>query len=380
MSKEKLYAILGIQKNADDKEIKKAYRDLAKAHHPDKGGDEEKFKTIQRAYDVLSDEKAKEFYDATGEIPGENGTPGTDHMNGHPFGFGGGFGGAGINMADLFGGMFGGGGGNRNNNNKQSGKAPPRVEKLPLSLQQLYNGTGFGIQLNHERFCTTCSGNGSKFVQTCNRCNGSGTCVQHIQIGPNMIVQANGPCGECQGKGKKKGDDCTDCEGKGLLRKTKNIHVSIQPGMTAGDDIVFDGESSESHEWEKAGDLHIIIENAEDPHKWTRQGNNLHKDITISLAESLCGAVIKIMGHPLSPDGILVDIPTGILHLGEIVVVHKGMPFKNQINKFGNMVLKVHITISKDEQHILDTKNDELKALFEYTKQPLGENGWIATK
>uniref|UniRef100_A0A6C0I9X5 J domain-containing protein n=1 Tax=viral metagenome TaxID=1070528 RepID=A0A6C0I9X5_9ZZZZ len=389
MGSDNLYELLGVSKGADSAEISKAYKKMAVKHHPDKGGNEETFKKIQRAYDVLGDDKSREFYNMTGQIPGENGAPqpGEGH-GGMPFGMGGGMpfnmGGGGMpfgmNMADLFG-MFGGrgGGGNGGMPRKHPGKAPPRVEHLPVSLAQLYNGGSFVICLNREKFCGGCNGVGSKVLKTCDRCRGAGKVVQDVMIGPGMAMRTEGPCGDCAGKGEKKGEPCKDCEGQGLKRQIKNLTVNITPGMAVGDNIVFDGESSDTHEYERAADLQIVLDAADDDHGWVRDGNNLRRDIHVSLAESLCGTNVHLLGHPSQVGGINIDVPRGVHHTQEIVVIGRGMPFKGRPG-FGNLILKVHVVTQDAEQRVLDEKGSQLNELFGYVKKsPVGDGAiWTA--
>jgi DnaJ-class molecular chaperone len=376
-----LYEILGVSKGADDAEISKAYKKMAVKHHPDKGGDEETFKKVQQAYDVLGDPKSREFYNMTGQIPGEGGAPqpGENHGHGMPFGMGGGMP-FGMNMADLFG-MFGGrgGGGGGGPPRKHPGKAPPRVEHLPVSLAQLYNGGSFGICLSREKFCGGCNGAGSKVIKTCDRCRGAGKVVQDIMIGPGMAMRSEGPCGECAGRGEKKGDPCKDCEERGLNRQTKNLTVNILPGMSVGDTIVFEGESSDTHEFEHAADLQIVLDAADDPHEWVRDGNNLRRNITISLAESLCGTSVHLLGHPSQNSRMNIDIPCGVYHTQEVVVNGRGMPYKNR-QGFGNLILKVHVVTQDAEQRVLEEKSVSLKEIFSYIEKTpvVGSSDWTA--
>ena len=379
---ENLYETLGVSKSASEAEINKAYKVLARSHHPDKGGDEEKFKKIQRAYDVLSDKKSRDFYDMTGAVPGEDGAP--------PEGFGGGgggmpfgMGGMPFNMADLFG-MFGGGGGRGGGGGprrRRPGKAPPRIERLPLSLSQFYHGGVLNISLNREKFCATCSGNGSKVLKTCDKCGGSGQTVQHMMIGPGMMVQSHGPCGDCGGRGEQKGEACADCKGAGLVRGTKSIEVRIQPGAAAGDVLVFENEASDTLDYEKGADLQIVLESADDNDGWIREGDNLRNTITISLADSLCGCVVALRGHPSVPaeQEIHVDVPRGIQNGEEVFVAGRGMPRQSRAGGHGHIYLKVRVAVSEAEQRVLVESNESVAALFGH-KNIIYSGSWAGTK
>lgn len=377
-----LYETLGVSRDATDTDITRAYKTLARTHHPDKGGDEEMFKKVQRAYDVLGDKKSRDFYDMTGSVPGEDGAPPPDGM---PFGGGGmgmPFGGGGMgmpfNMADLFG-MFGGGGSRPRR--RHPGKAPPRIERLPLSLSQFYQGGVLNISLNREKFCTTCTGHGSKVLKTCDKCGGSGQTIQHMMIGPGMMVQSQGPCGDCGGKGEQKGEPCVDCKGAGLVRGTKSIEVRIKPGAAAGDILVFENEASDTLEFEKGSDLHIVLESADDTYGWVRDGDHLRNTITISLAESLCGCTVTVRGHPAvgtSGQDIHVDVPRGIQNGDEVYLAGRGMPKRHGTSN-GHIYLKVRVAVSEAEQRVLMESNERMAALFGYTH--VAKSGaWAGTK
>lgn len=373
-----LYDILGVNPNATDNEISKAYKVLARTHHPDKGGDEEIFKKVQHAYDVLSDPKMKEYYDMTGVVPGSDGGGGgmqNPFEGGHPFAN------FGVNMADLFG-MFGGGGmrgpGGRGFNRKRPGKAPPRVEHLSISLSQFYHGGIVTIMLNREKLCSSCKGCGSKVLKTCGTCGGSGQSVQNVMIGPGMMMQAHGPCVTCEGKGEQRGEACGDCEAKGLTRQRKNIEVHIRPGSKAGDVISFENEASDNQDYEiPSADLNIILQTADDLFGWTRNGDNLYNTVTISLIESLCGCVVEIGGWPglMACDSdckVAISIPRGIQNGEEVVVNGKGIVG-------GNLVLKVSVAVKESEQHVLMEHRESLAGIFGYH---LGANkeSWTSKK
>jgi DnaJ-class molecular chaperone len=386
MAKDDLYETLGVSRGASEDEISKSYKKLARTHHPDKGGNEDQFKKIQRAYDVLGEKKSREFYDMTGAVPGEDGAP-SDGGGGMPFG--GGPGGMpfsfGMNMADLFG-MFGGGGGGRPQGpqrgpRRRPGKAPPRVERLPLSLAQLYNGGSLTICLNREKFCPTCKGDGSKVLKTCDRCGGSGHTVQQVMMGPGMMMHAQGPCGECHGRGEQRGDPCIDCKGAGLTRQTKNIEIIIQPGAAAGDVLTFDSEASDSPEFERGSDLNIVIETADDPNGWVRNGDNLRNEVHISLTESLCGCYKELSGHP--GFGLIhVEVPRGIQNGQEIIVPGRGMPKRSGgPSAIGHLYLKVHVDVRDAEQRVLSERADTFASLFDYKREiPTGKHVFVATK
>jgi DnaJ-class molecular chaperone len=357
-----LYGTLGVERGASAADIKKAYMRLAKTEHPDKGGDEEKFKTVVKAYEVLSDDEKRQFYDQTGQIPGEGGVPeeAASAGGGMPFPFGG-MGGFSMNMADLFG-MFGGGGpGGGPRRQQQGGKEPPKTIKIPVSLAQFYNGHTFGVGFDRQRFCKGCKGMGADKTEDCGVCNGSGVRTRILQMGPGMMMQSQGPCDVCSGKGRKLTGTCGQCKGVAKFREEKKLEVHIKPGMSAGETIVFPGVCSDTHEYSEAGDAHIVLEDAEDPHGWSRQGDNLEKVLQLTLTDALLGTTVHLEGHPRSPAGMYVDIPAGLTN-GEIYTVDgEGMPVKNSTRR-GVMRLKIHITVGEGERAAIQSAVSENSA------------------
>ena len=167
MNAEDLYNILGVSRNADESEIKKQYRKLCLTHHPDKGGDEEKFKKIQKAYEVLGDDKRRKMYDQMG-IVDEN------ESGGMPFG-----GGGGVDLGSIFANMFGGGFNPFDQAPNMPGrmkrhKPQPKVHEIPVSLYDFYYGKQIKIQFERQKFCLSCKGEGFSSFKTCNSCNGQG--------------------------------------------------------------------------------------------------------------------------------------------------------------------------------------------------------------
>merc|ERR1719498_594470 len=220
------YETLGVSKTATPQEIKKAYRKAAMRHHPDKGGDPEKFKQISKAYEVLSDEEKRERYDKFGEKGLEGGGGGHD-------------------ASDIFSAMFGGGG--------RRGPRGPRKGKdvlfrLKVTLADLYNGATKKLRLSKSLLCSACDGKGGSRVQTCVSCKGQGSKMMIRQIGPGMVQQMQVQCDRCDGKGEciAPGDRCRTCEGNKVIKTKKTLEVHIEKGMKQGSKIVFRQESDQA--------------------------------------------------------------------------------------------------------------------------------------
>jgi DnaJ family protein A protein 2 len=254
-----LYDTLGVQRNADADELKKAYRKLVLVNHPDKGGDPEKFKQIQKAYEVLGDDSRRAMYDQTGSD--QDVSEGIPFGGGMPFPFGGGvpFGGGGVpfDIGNLFG-MFGPGGPGPQPK-RRGAKASPKVHEMPISLWDYYHGKTVKIQFERQKFCGPCKGEGAEAYSTCAGCGGSGTRQQIIMMGPMQAV-TRGPCGDCNAEGRRVSVMCKACSGKKFVSQEKILEVVITPGMRPKELIAFERECSDQHEYAEAGVVHIVLQ------------------------------------------------------------------------------------------------------------------------
>jgi len=371
MGKVDLYKELEIARGASVAEIKKAYYALARVHHPDKGGDAERFKKIQQAFDVLSDEDARRVYDMTGQIPGASEVVGAG-AGGMPFGMGMGMGGGvPFDIGSLFG-MFGhhmGGGGGEGGTRRRGGKPPPKVERIRLGLAHFYNGHTFQIKLDRQKMCGSCGGDGAARKEACSMCGGSGNHVQTHNMG-GMIMQTRGPCAGCMGAGHKTVEKCGACSGQGKINEKRTLEGVIQPGMRSGETIVFPEACSESAEWERAGDLQLVIEEEENIYGWRRMGDagqHLQREVEINLSEALLGVRVKLDGHPGWEEGLFIDIPAGSFTGERYMIVGQGMPIKGRINQYGDMYLMIKMVPKLMEKRLLggEVVQRGLKEVFE---------------
>ncbi len=365
-----LYDILGVSKTDNCTTIKKAYLKLARVHHPDKGGDPEKFKEITKASDILTDEKKRRIYDETGMtdeqmmerqaggFPGFPGGPG-----GFPFEF---------NMNDLFGGMFGNPpvGPQRGPIRKQR-KPAPSVQTIPIRLEQFYLGHRFDININRQSFCTQCDHSGAKAKEVCRKCNGQGAVTQVIQMGP-MAMHTTGPCLDCQGKGERVLEVCGGCMGSGFTNDARKLSVHILPGMRAEETFVFPEVCSDHHAFERPGDAHILLQ--EDPNdpafrSFKRTGDrfqHLETSLSISMAESLMGGVMKIDGHPGYDEGLFVRIPAASFQNDMYCLRGFGMPLHGNIGTYGDLYIKVQVVVSKEERSLfVEQARERLVPVFQ---------------
>ncbi len=357
-----LYKVLDVPHGADASEIRKAYLKLSRQYHPDKvqGSEKEaaeaKFKEISHAYEILSDDQKRSFYDQTGQDPSQ-----MEAQGGSPFG------GGGVHfpfdIGGLFG-MFGGGGGpgRPRGQGRRPGKAPPRKTQIALTLKDYYYGRVLQIHLERQRFCQGCKGEGATNRQACSDCHGSGTKRQIIQMGP-MIMENVGPCMTCGGGGRSKGDSCGTCKGSKFVKEQKTLELQVQKGMKTGDVVTFAGESSQVDDYEEAGDVQVELIAADEDHGWERSGDNLVHRICLSFGEALVGKTIRLEGHPGYAQGLYVHIPAGVTNRQDIVIDGCGMP-RSIGSGFGDAVLQLTVLATKEERSILETNKEVLKAMF----------------
>jgi len=346
-----LYESLGLTKNASSEQIRDAYKNLVRKEHPDKGGDAEKFKKIQKAYDILKDENKRSVYDQTGSV-GEDGGNGGNGGNGGMHGMHG--------MPDIFN-MFNL---HPQRNRKRVGKAPPRVTHIPLTLRDYYHGRLFHVQLERNKFCKDCKGEGSTTLKSCAGCNGSGSRRQVIQMGPFMM-ENHGPCDLCGGSGKQKGDSCWTCKGACFTKEEKKLQVRIEEGMMPGQTVIFSGESSDTPDYTEAGDVVIELQAADENGSWLRKGDDLHASVQITYSESLVGSTVRIGGHPGYDGFVVFCVGAGTINGEQIAFKGYGMP-KRGMGVKGDAVLTINVAKPTDDEveSLLKTR-DLLVNLFQ---------------
>ncbi|MCV6589469.1 MAG: molecular chaperone DnaJ [Marinobacterium sp.] len=284
MSQRDYYEVLGVARDASDRDIKKAFRRMAMKYHPDRNPDdaaaEESFKEVNEAYEVLSDAQKKAAYDQYGHA-GVHGQGG--HGQG---GFDGGFGDI---FGDVFGDIFGGGGGGRRRSSVQRG-ADLRYN-LDLSLEEAVRGVETTIKVPTLVACETCDGSGAKpgtQPKTCGTCGGVGQV--RMQQGFFSVQQT---CPTCRGEGKIVSDPCTDCRGQGRKEKTKTLSVKIPPGVDTGDRIRLSGEGEAGVNGGPAGDLYVQV-NVLDHPIFERDGKHLYCEVPISFVDAALGGELEV--------------------------------------------------------------------------------------
>lgn len=293
MSDKDFYATLGISRGASDDEIKKAYRKLAMKYHPDRNPNnkeaEDKFKEIQKAYDVLSNPEKKAAYDQYGHAAFEQGGFGGAGAGGFS-GFGG-FGSAqGFDFGDIFSQMFGGGGA-RQQQNFQGDDIQVRVE---ISLEEAARGVKKQITVPTYVECDVCHGAGAKpgtSATTCHNCGGTGTI--HVR---QAIFQLQQTCPVCHGSGKEIKEPCVKCHGDGRVKSSKTVEVNIPAGIDDGQRVRITGEGEPGVHGAPAGDLYIYVSVRTHDifHRDPDNPTDLHCELPISFATAALGGEVEI--------------------------------------------------------------------------------------
>lgn len=340
------YNLLGVEKNATKDDIKKAFYKLASKYHPDKkGGDEAKFKEINEAYQVLSDEKKRKEYDTYGQTFNGQGP-----QQGGFGGFGGGFDASDFanmqfdfgDLGDIFGDIFGGQGG------FGGGSRPKRGRDISLEIDvpfaEAIFGTERNVLLSKVNTCKTCTGTGAKpgtKMKTCSTCNGQGK-VHDIKKTFMGNFQSVRTCDVCRGTGKVPEEKCPDCKGHGVVNSREEVNIAIPAGISNGEMIRM-SQMGEAVAGGTTGDLYVKI-NVQ-PHKvWKREGNDLVITHEIKLTDALLGVKHAIDGL----DGTIdIDVPQGA-QAGEVLRVRgRGVPHVHEKNKRGDVLVKLHISMPK---------------------------------
>ncbi|MEI3246189.1 MAG: molecular chaperone DnaJ [Lachnospiraceae bacterium] len=364
------YEVLGVDKNADDATLKKAYRKLAKKYHPDMNpGDKEaeaKFKEATEAYSVLSDADKRRQYDQFGHAAFENGGGGA----------GGGFGGfdfggdMGDIFGDIFGDLFGGGGGRRRANNGPMKGANLRAA-VNIMFQEAITGCDKELEINLKDPCKKCNGTGAKpgtSPETCKKCNGSGQVVMTQQSMFGMVRNVT-VCPDCQGTGKIIREKCPDCRGTGFTSSRKKIQVSIPAGIDDGQSIRIRDKGEPGTNGGPRGDLLVEVRVARHP-VFAREDMNIFSSASISFAQAALGGKIRI---PTVDGDVEYEVKPGTQPNTRIRLKGKGVPSLRNKNIRGDH----YVTLTLQVPTNLSNESKEALRKFDET---LGGNGTAPKK
>ena len=352
------YEVLGVNKNATDDELKKAYRKLAKKYHPDANPDnkkeaEAKFKEVNEAYETLSNPQKRKMYDqfGTADPQGFGGAGGPFGGQGGYYSYNGsgfdGFGDFG-DLGDIFSSIFGGGfGGGRNSSAKRNGprKGADLNVRMEITFEQAFLGVEKEIVVTRDEECQKCHGTGAKPGTSpikCPTCNGTGqvTQVQNTILGQ---MQTTRTCGSCHGTGEIINEPCDNCHGKGKVRKQPRIKVKIPAGIDDNQTVVLRGEGEPGTKGGPKGDLYITVK-IKRHNIYTRKGNQVLCEIPITITQATLGAELEI---PMV-DGTKekYKIPEGTQTGSKFTIRNKGFKAINS-NSAGDFIFTVTVQTPK---------------------------------
>jgi molecular chaperone DnaJ len=354
MSKD-YYNILGVEKRASAEEIKAAFRKKAHQHHPDKGGNEEKFKEINEAYQVLGNTDKRQQYDQFGS-GFQNGQAGGG-FGGQ--GFGGFGGGANINMDDLgdlfggFGDMFGFGG-----SSTQRGRERGHDLEMSLAIDFLdaINGTEREISFSHFKSCHYCQGSGhapGAKIDTCSACGGRGH-INRVQRTILGAIQTQSLCSSCQGEGKKASLECSHCHGQGRSKQTEKIKIKIPAGISEGASIRLASYGDVGVKKMPAGDLFLKIHINKHP-QFRREGDDIYSQTDISIVEASLGATIAI---DTAHGPVKLKVPEGTQPQTLFRLKEKGAPRlhgRGLGDHFVRLQVKIPKNLNKQQRQLLES-------------------------
>lgn len=356
MASKNYYEVLGLTKGASKDDIKKAFHKLAHKYHPDKaGGDEAKFKEINEAYGVLSDDKKRAEYDAYGQTFGGGGEAGSGPFwnMGNMWQGGAGAGGVEFDMSsfgDMFSDIFGG-------NRQDARRGRDIAIDITISFADSVFGTNRKVVINKNSPCAMCSGSGAAPTskkKNCVSCNGRGRIKETSRSFLGTFVTEK-QCSACYGAGTVPEEKCKHCHGDGVLRQEEEISIAIPAGMEEGEMIRISGKG-EFLRGGNAGDLYVKV-HVENKTKFKKEGINIVTSIDIKLTDAILGTIYKMD----TLDGpIELKIPSGISH-GELLRV-KGRGFVSQ-GRRGDLIVRVKIAmpnkISRETRALLEKLREE---------------------
>lgn len=365
MSKRDYYEVLGVEKNADEKELKKAYRKLAMKYHPDRNkgddGAEKKFKEASEAYDVLRDPQKRQRYDQYGHA-GVNGAGG---------GFGGSsdFGNANFedifsHFSDIFGSDIFGGGGGRQQSRRRRGTGRPGSDmklRVALTLEEIAEGVEKTLKVKKFITCDSCSGTGAESesdFETCPTCNGMGEVrqVSRTMFGQFVNVQ---PCSNCGGEGRIIRNKCSTCSGEGRMKSNEKMKVNIPSGVANGNYITLRRQGNAGIRGGQPGDLIVLIEEKEHEH-FERDGNDIYFDLMLSIPDAILGTEVEV---PTLKGKAKVKVEPGTQPGKLLRMRERGIKGLNNSGT-GDQFIKTGVYIPKDltdeeKKHIMALKGED---------------------
>ena len=372
MDKKDYYEVLGVSKSASQDEIKSAFRKLAKKYHPDVSKEpdaEAKFKEVQEAYAVLSDETKRKQYDQFGHAAFQGGAGAS----------GGGFGGfdfSGFSYDDIFDNIFGGfggfGGSSRRGGNRAT-KGNDSLVKMTLSFEEAVYGTKKEIELEVTETCDECHGKGGFDETTCEHCHGSGTITseQHTIFGSFLSKTT---CPHCGGKGKSYKRKCSECNGTGKIRVEKELEIKVPAGVDTGNRLRLSGKGSAGANGGPNGDLYIEF-TVKDHDFYVRDEDDIYLEVPLTLTEAILGCKKEI---PTLYGNVNLTVPSGSESGDKQRIKGKGI-HNDSTHRKGDMYIVLKVVtpkkLSKEQKRLIemladtDLSDKELEKFTRFVKE-----------
>lgn len=338
------YEVLGVDKDADARTIKRAFLKLARTLHPDVNKEpdaEEKFKEVNEAYSVLSDDQKRANYDRYGDPNGPSGF-GSDYVDVSDI-----FGGSGFGFGDIFDSFFGGGAGRGG----AAGQARTRGRDMGIHLQITLEEAAAGCTktLSYERLapCDDCNGTGAAEggrMQTCSRCHGSGRVVE-VQRTIFGQMQTQSTCPDCGGSGQVIDHPCETCEGQGRTPSREKVEVKIPAGIHSGQTVSVEGKGEAGLRGDACGNLVVSVD-IKASERFERQGDDLYCTVKVDSLQAILGTTVVIDGI-LEGEQATIEVPAGCQFGQQVVVERRGMPRMGMIAR-GNLVAVVQVETPTD--------------------------------
>ncbi len=374
MTDEDYYDILGVDRDASQDEIKKAYRKKAKKYHPDKNpenADEarEKFKKISEAYEVLADEEKRKRYDRYGKQGVKQEFSGGD-FDWSDFSHRG-------DVEDLFSDLFGGGkrggqgvedlfssffGGRRRSGRKKQNRGKDLRMRFEVDLKDVKDGTEKTVKLSRKAKCEECGGSGSKTggTKTCPKCGGAGEVKQAQRRGFQQFVRIS-ECDRCDGMGEIVENPCPNCGGNGVVEKTETITINVPPGAKDGTKLRIRGKGEAAPRGGKPGDLYVTLR-VRSSEGFERKGDDVLTEADVSMTEAALGTKIKV---PTLEGKAEIEVPPGTQPGDILRIPDKGLK-RQRGSGYGNQLVKIDVKVPED---LTDTQKEILEDFEEMEKE-----------
>lgn len=357
MDKRDYYEVLGVEKTATQDEIKRAFRKLAKKYHPDvckEENAEEKFKEVQEAYAVLSDENRRKQYDQFGHAAFSNGGASSGGFGGYDF--------SDFDFSDIFDNLFGssfGGGGfssfSRESRNR-SRQGNDHLMRIKLTFEEAVYGCKKDLDLDITEDCDSCDGKGGSGEETCETCHGSGTVTQQQNTMFGSFLSKS-TCPKCNGKGVTYKKTCTKCHGKGKIRKNKTITVTIPSGVDNADRLRLPGKGGAGENGGPNGDLYLEFLVEEHPF-YRRDGDDIYLEVPITMSEAVLGCKKEI---PTLDGNVRLSISSGTSNGDKQRIKGKGIKNEHAHTK-GDMYIIINIVtpkkLTKEQKQLFEKLNE----------------------